>query len=214
MEAFPDRAFDVGIAEQHAVTLAAGMATEGLIPFCAIYSTFLQRGYDQVIHDVALQNLPVIFCLDRAGLVGADGATHHGVFDIAYLRCIPNLILMAPMNSVELRNMLYTAQNKVHGPIAIRYPRGYSENPDWELPLKAIPIGKARRLRDGTRIAVLSFGPLGQEVARTIPETQAPEAFGHFDFRFAKPLDTELLDELCDSYERLVTIEVQNNRSY
>jgi 1-deoxy-D-xylulose-5-phosphate synthase len=207
MEAFPDRAFDVGIAEQHAVTLAAGMAAEGLIPFCAIYSTFLQRGYDQVIHDVALQNLPVIFCLDRAGLVGKDGATHHGVFDIAYLRCIPNMTVMSPMNSVELRNMLYTAQLEIHGPVAIRYPRGYSENPDWEQPFEAIPLGKARKLKSGTRIAILSFGPLGQEVARAIPETQIPEAFGHFDFRFAKPLDTDLLDELCDSYERLVTIE-------
>ena len=207
MDAYPERAFDVGIAEQHAVTLAAGMAAEGLIPFCAIYSTFLQRGYDQVIHDVALQNLPVIFCLDRAGLVGKDGATHHGIYDIAYLRCIPGLILMAPMDAVELRNMLYTAQSASLGPIAIRYPRGYSENPDWEQPFELIPIGKARRLQRGSRIAILSYGTLGQQVARAIPETDTPEAFGHFDFRFAKPLDTNLLDELCDSYEQLITVE-------
>jgi 1-deoxy-D-xylulose-5-phosphate synthase len=207
MQAFPERAFDVGIAEQHAVTLAAGMAAEGLIPFCAIYSTFLQRGYDQVIHDVALQNLSVIFCLDRAGLVGKDGATHHGIYDIAYLRCIPGIILMAPMNAVELRNMLYTAQSATQGPMAIRYPRGYSENPEWEQPFEKIPIGKARRLQSGSRIAILSFGTLGQHVARAIPRTNTPEAFGHFDFRFAKPLDTDLLDELCDSYEQLVTVE-------
>ena len=207
MDAFPQRAFDVGIAEQHAVTLAAGMAAEGLIPFCAVYSTFLQRGYDQVIHDVALQNLSVIFCLDRAGLVGKDGATHHGIYDIAYLRCIPGIVLMAPMNAVELRNMLYTAQSGTQGPMAIRYPRGYSENPEWEKPFKRIPIGKARRLQSGSRIAILSFGTLGQHVARAIPGTDTPEAFGHFDFRFAKPLDTDLLDELCDSYEQWVTVE-------
>ena len=207
MDAFPERAFDVGIAEQHAVTLAAGMAAEGLIPFCAVYSTFLQRGYDQVIHDVALQNLSVIFCLDRAGLVGKDGATHHGIYDIAYLRCIPGIILMAPMNAVELRNMLYTAQSAAQGPMAIRYPRGYSENPDWEQPFERIPIGKARRLQSGSRIAILSFGTLGQHVARAIPGTDTPEAFGHFDFRFAKPLDTDLLDELCTSYEQWVTVE-------
>ena len=207
MQAFPERAFDVGIAEQHAVTLAAGMAAEGLIPFCAVYSTFLQRGYDQVIHDVALQNLSVVFCLDRAGLVGKDGATHHGVYDIAYLRCIPGIILMAPMNAVELRHMLYTAQTDSIGPMAIRYPRGYSENPDWEQPFERIPIGKGRQLKSGNRIAILSFGTLGQHVARAIPGTDTPEAFGHFDFRFAKPLDTDLLDELCDSYEQWVTVE-------
>lgn len=207
MDAFPERAFDVGIAEQHAVTLSAGMAAEGLIPFCAIYSTFLQRGYDQVIHDVALQNLPVVFCLDRAGLVGKDGATHHGVYDIAFLRCIPNITLMAPMDNVELRNMLYTAQLEVSGPLAIRYPRGYSDNPNWEQPFEAIPLGKARTLKSGNRIAILSFGTLGQEVARAIPQTHTPEAFGHFDFRFVKPLDTDLLDQICSSYERLITIE-------
>ncbi len=207
MEAFPDRSFDVGIAEQHAVTLAAGMAAEGLIPYCAIYSTFLQRGYDQVIHDVALQNLPVVFCLDRAGLVGKDGATHHGVFDIASLRCIPNLKLAAPMDNLELRNMLFTAQLENAGPIAIRYPRGHSHNPDWEQPFERIPCGKARTLKTGTRIAVLSLGTLGQEVAHAIPETDAPEAIGHYDFRFAKPLDGELLGEICGKYQYLVTVE-------
>ncbi|MEJ2584281.1 MAG: 1-deoxy-D-xylulose-5-phosphate synthase [Robiginitalea sp.] len=207
MKAFPERTFDVGIAEQHAVTLAAGMATEGLVPFCAIYSTFLQRGYDQVIHDVALQNLPVVFCLDRAGLVGQDGATHHGVFDIAYLRCIPNMCLAAPMDNVDLRNMLYTAQLNNDGPVAIRYPRGYSHNPDWEYPFEPIPIGKARTLRTGTRIAVLSLGPLGQEAAKAIEETVSPEAVGHYDFRFVRPLDEALLEKICAEYGHLVTVE-------
>ena len=207
MEAFPERSFDVGIAEQHAVTMAAGMATEGLTTYCAIYSTFLQRGYDQVIHDVALQNLPVVFCLDRAGLVGRDGATHHGVFDIAYLRCIPNLKLAAPMDNLELRNMLYTAQLEDAGPVAIRYPRGYSHNPDWKHPFESVLWGKARTLKTGTRIAVLSLGPLGQEVAAAIRETDAPEAVGHYDFRFAKPLDTELLREISSKYGHLVTVE-------
>jgi 1-deoxy-D-xylulose-5-phosphate synthase len=207
METFPERTFDVGIAEQHAVTLAAGMATEGLTPYCAIYSTFLQRGYDQVIHDVALQNLPVVFCLDRAGLVGKDGATHHGVFDIAYLRCIPNLSLAAPMDNIELRNMLYTVQLEDMGPVAIRYPRGYSHNPDWEQPFQKIDWGRGRTMREGSRVAVLSLGPMGQEVASAIDESVSPGAFGHYDFRFAKPLDTTLLEELCRNYSHLVTIE-------
>ena len=207
MEAFPERTFDVGIAEQHAVTLAAGMATEGLTPYCAVYSTFLQRGYDQVIHDVALQNLRVVLCLDRAGLVGKDGATHHGVFDIAYLRCIPNLSLAAPMDNVELRNMLYTVQLEDLGPVAIRYPRGYSHNPDWEQPFRRIVWGKARALKKGTRVAVLSLGPLGQEVAWAIQASKSPEAFGHYDFRFAKPLDSDLLEEISATYSHLVTVE-------
>ena len=207
MEAFPERAFDVGIAEQHAVTLAAGLAAEGLAPFCAIYSTFLQRAYDQVIHDVALQNLPVIFCLDRAGLVGKDGATHHGVFDIAYLRCLPNMTVMAPMDNLELRNMLYTAQLAPQGPLAIRYPRGYSHNPDWEKPFAALPMGRGRMLREGGRIAVLTLGPLGQEIAKAIDGSRSPEAFGHYDMRFAKPLDRDLLETVCGSYHRIVTVE-------
>jgi len=207
MEAFPERAIDVGIAEQHAVTLAAGMAAEGLVPYCAIYSTFLQRAYDQVIHDVALQQLPVVFCLDRAGLVGKDGPTHHGVFDIAYLRCIPDLTLMAPMDNRELRNMLYTAQLGLEGPLAIRYPRGYSQQADWEKPFESIPMGKARTLKEGSRIAILSTGPLGQEIQKIIPRTALPEAFGHFDFRFIKPLDTTLLEDLGARYHHLVTLE-------
>ena len=207
METFPGRAFDVGIAEQHAVTLAAGMATEGLIPFCAIYSTFLQRAYDQVIHDVALQGLPVVFCLDRAGLVGQDGPTHHGVFDIAFLRCIPNMAIIAPMDNLELRNALYTVQLGIDGPVAIRYPRGYSSKPDWKQPFRPIPWGKARTLKQGGRIAVLSLGPLGQRITEVIPQTKNPGAFGHFDFRFAKPLDTEMIACLSDAYEHLITLE-------
>jgi len=207
MEAFPDRAFDVGIAEQHAVTLAAGMAAEGLLPFCAIYSTFMQRAYDQLIHDVAIQNLPVVFCLDRAGLVGQDGATHHGIFDIAYLRCVPNLTLMSPMTNVELRNMLYTAQQNPSGPIAIRYPRGYSREPDWQQPFETIELGKARTLQEGSQVAVLSLGPLGQRIQDVLPKTGAPGAFGHYDFRFAKPLDRELLGQIARSYRQVVTLE-------
>jgi 1-deoxy-D-xylulose-5-phosphate synthase len=207
MEAFPDRAFDVGIAEQHAVTLAAGMAAEGLLPFCAIYSTFLQRAYDQVIHDVALQNLPVVFCIDRAGLVGQDGPTHHGVFDIAYLRCIPNMALIAPMDNLELRNALYTVQLGIGGPVAIRYPRGNSREPDWQRPFEPIPWGEARTLKAGGRIAVLSLGPLGQTIAGAIPKTKNPQAFGHYDLRFAKPLDEALLARLGTTCERLVTVE-------
>ncbi|TNF70360.1 MAG: 1-deoxy-D-xylulose-5-phosphate synthase [Bacteroidetes bacterium] len=207
METLPERTFDVGIAEQHAVTLAAGMAAEGIVPYCAIYSTFLQRGYDQVIHDVALQNLPVVFCLDRAGLVGKDGATHHGVFDIAYLRCIPNLSLAAPMDNVELRNMLYTVQLENLGPVAIRYPRGHSHNPDWEQPFTKITWGTGRTLRKGTSVAVLSLGTLGRTVAGAIEESKSPEGFGHYDFRFAKPLDTVLLEEISANYTHLVTVE-------
>ncbi|HSR59422.1 MAG TPA: 1-deoxy-D-xylulose-5-phosphate synthase [Robiginitalea sp.] len=207
MEAYPERAFDVGIAEQHAVTLAAGMAAEGLLPFCAIYSTFMQRAYDQLIHDVAIQRLPVVFCLDRAGLVGQDGATHHGIFDIAYLRCIPNLTVMSPMTNVELRNMLYTAQLNPQGPIAIRYPRGYSRETDWQKPFEIIRPGKARRLRKGNRVAVLSLGPLGQIVQDLLPKTAMPDAFGHYDFRFVKPLDPSALKQIAGSYRQVVTLE-------
>ncbi|MDX1601479.1 MAG: 1-deoxy-D-xylulose-5-phosphate synthase, partial [Salinimicrobium sediminis] len=171
MDAFPERAFDVGIAEQHAVTLAAGMATRGFTVFCAIYSTFLQRAYDQVIHDVALQNLPVVFCLDRAGLVGEDGATHHGAFDIAYLRCIPNMTIFAPLDEVELRNMLYTAQDgTLKGPLAIRYPRGRGFRKEWQLPFDKLLIGKGRKLQQGTLIAVLSFGSVGANVSAALKD--------------------------------------------
>ena len=207
MEAFPDRAFDVGIAEQHAVTLAAGMAAEGLLPFCAIYSTFMQRAYDQLIHDVAIQGLPVVFCLDRAGLVGQDGATHHGIFDIAYLRCIPNLTLMSPMTNVELRNMLYTAQLSPAGPIAIRYPRGYSHEPDWQQPFEPIEAGKARTLQEGTQAAILTLGPLGQRIRDILPKTERPGAFGHYDCRFVKPLDLALLKQVARNYRQVVTLE-------
>lgn len=207
MDAFPKRAFDVGIAEQHAVTLAAGMATQGMIVFCNIYSTFLQRAYDQVIHDVALQNLPVIFCLDRAGLVGEDGATHHGVFDLAYLRCIPNMIIYAPMNESGLRNILYTAQKGLPHPIAIRYPRGRAINVDWQLPYKTIPIGKANCLKEGSKIAVLSTGSIGNTVTSAIAKMPHPETIAHYDFAFIKPLDENLLHAVFTEFENIITIE-------
>ena len=207
MEALPDRAFDVGIAEQHAVTLSAGMATQGMIVYCNIYSTFLQRAYDQVIHDVALQNLPVIFCLDRAGLVGEDGATHHGVFDIAYLRCIPNMILFSPRNEIALRNILYTAQTGLEHPIAIRYPRGRGTIIDWQQPYEKIEIGKAALLKEGSRTAVLSHGPIGMNVTLAFDQMQDTEAFAHYDFSFAKPLDIALLHSIFTTFENIVTIE-------
>ncbi|VAW10491.1 1-deoxy-D-xylulose 5-phosphate synthase [hydrothermal vent metagenome] len=207
MEQIPDRAFDVGIAEQHAVTLAAGMAAEGLIPFCNIYSTFLQRAYDQVIHDVALQNLPVIFCLDRAGLVGQDGATHHGIFDIAYLRCIPNLIIFAPMNETELRNMMYTAQLGLKHPIAIRYPRGRGVLIEWKTPFEKIPIGISQELKKGTKIAILSIGHIGNMISELIQEMGNSEEIGHYNIRFIKPLDTGRLKKIFGSYKHIVTIE-------
>lgn len=207
MDQMPHRAFDVGIAEQHAVTLAAGMATEGLIPFCNIYSTFLQRAYDQVIHDVALQNLPVIFCLDRAGLVGQDGPTHHGVFDIAFLRCIPNLTIFAPMDEMELRNIMYTAQLGLDGPIAIRYPRGRGININWKNNFEPVEIGTARCLKKGNKIAVLTIGHIGNEIERLIETLDNIDAIGHFDMRFAKPLDQKTLHSIFNQYEQVITIE-------
>ncbi len=207
MEAFPDRAFDVGIAEQHAVTLAAGMATQGLIPYCNIYSTFMQRAYDQVIHDVATQNLPVIFCLDRAGLVGQDGATHHGVFDLAYLRCIPNLIIFAPRNEVELRNMLYTAQLGLNHPIAIRYPRGRGITIDWKQPFSKIEIGKGEQLKEGKEVAVLSIGTISKNVTEALNSIENPETFSHYDMRFVKPLDAALLHSILKKHNTIITIE-------
>ncbi|WP_435313524.1 1-deoxy-D-xylulose-5-phosphate synthase [Cellulophaga fucicola] len=206
MEEIPDRAFDVGIAEQHAVTLAAGMVAEGLIPYCNIYSTFLQRAYDQVIHDVALQNLPVIFCLDRAGLVGEDGATHHGVYDLAYLRCIPNLIIYAPMNELELRNIMYTAQLGLQNPIAIRYPRGRGVTKDWKQPFEEIKIGEAQELKKGTEIVVLSVGHIGNMVASVLNGLQNV-AIGHVNMGFVKPLDVSKLMSIFDNYSKIVTIE-------
>lgn len=207
MDKMPDRAFDVGIAEQHAVTLSAGMATQGLVPFCNIYSTFLQRAYDQVIHDVALQNLPVIFCLDRAGLVGQDGPTHHGVFDMAYLRCIPNLILFAPMNEMELRNIMYTAQMGLKGPIAIRYPRGSGVTLNWKNNFEPIEIGTARCLKEGSKIAVLTMGHIGNEVVRVLDTLDHPEAIGHYDMRFVKPLDKKCLSTIFKKYDHIITVE-------
>ena len=207
MDAFPERAFDVGIAEQHAVTLAAGMATQGMVVFCNIYSTFLQRAYDQVIHDVALQNLPVIFCLDRAGLVGEDGATHHGVFDIAYLRCIPNMIIYAPRNELELRNMLYTAQLGLQHPIAIRYPRGRGLHTDWIKPYEEIQIGQANCLKKGKSIAILSNGFIGKNVSDALEAMNASDRFSHYDFPFVKPLDDTLLHQIFTEYDTIFTIE-------
>ena len=206
MDEFPERAFDVGIAEQHAVTLAAGMATQGFIPFCAIYSTFLQRAYDQVIHDVALQDLPVIFCIDRAGLVGADGATHHGAFDLAYLRCIPNLIIFAPRNEIELRNILFTAQKQLKHPIAIRYPRGKGSIINWEQPFEIIEIGTGTCLKEGKDIAVLSLGTISKNVSDAlimIPNND----IAHYDMRFVKPLDEKLLHKIMNTFKTIVTIE-------
>lgn len=207
MDTFPDRAFDVGIAEQHAVTLAAGMASEGLIPFCNIYSTFLQRAYDQVIHDVALQNLPVIFCLDRAGLVGEDGPTHHGVFDIAYLRCIPNLIIFAPINEIQLRDIMYTAQLGLNQPIAIRYPRGRGSLLDWEKPYSKLEIGVSNELKHGSTIAILSTGTLGNLVSEILNELHDTSTIGHYDFPFIKPLDKKMLTYICTHYEQIITVE-------
>jgi 1-deoxy-D-xylulose-5-phosphate synthase len=203
MDIMPNRAFDVGIAEQHAVTLAAGMATQGLIPFCNIYSTFLQRAYDQIIHDVTLQKLPVIFCLDRAGLVGEDGATHHGVYDLSYLRCIPNLIIFAPRNEVELRNIMYTAQLGLEQPIAIRYPRGQGVTIDWKQPFTKIDIGKGIPLKKGKKIAVLSIGSIAKNVTEAIVDLEV----SHYDMRFVKPLDEALLHAIFKNYETIVTVE-------
>ncbi len=207
MDEIPERAFDVGIAEQHAVTLSAGMATQGMVVFCNIYSTFLQRAYDQVIHDVALQDLPVIFCLDRAGLVGEDGATHQGVFDIAYLRCIPNMIVYSPLNEIALRNILYTAQLVLNHPIAIRYPRGRGQILDWQKPYEKIEIGKANCLRKGTKIAILSNGTIGNNVSLALAEIAHPENFAHYDFAFVKPLDEELLHTIFKSFKEIITLE-------
>ena len=207
MEAFPKRAFDVGIAEQHAVTLAAGMATQGMIVFCNIYSTFLQRAYDQVIHDVALQNLPVIFCLDRAGLVGEDGATHHGVFDIAYLNCIPNLLIAAPKDEIELRNLLFTASEGLNHPIAIRYPRGRGENVHWQQPFEKIEVGKITQLQKGTKVAILSTGTIGNNVTKALAETENSSLFSHYHFPFVKPLDIKEISKIIVSYDYIITIE-------
>jgi len=209
MKAFPERAFDVGIAEQHAVTLSAGMATQGFVVYCAIYSTFLQRAYDQLIHDVAIQNLPVIFCLDRAGLVGEDGATHHGVFDIAYARPIPNLMIAAPRNEVELRNLLYTAQLGLESPLIIRYPRGRGVLKDWKLPFKKVEIGTAECLKEGSEIAVLSLGNMAGNIENALEKLNErnKEKFAHYDMRFVKPLDKKILNKIFRKFSKIITVE-------
>ncbi len=209
MKEFPERTFDVGIAEQHAVTFSAGLATQGLIPFCNIYSSFIQRAYDQVIHDVALQNLHVVFCIDRGGLVGSDGATHHGFFDIAFMRSIPNMVVSAPMNAVELRNLMYTAQlEKNNRPFSIRYPRGGSIISDWRKPFEEIEIGKARIISEGNDIAVLSIGHPGNDVAEVVRKLEK-ESFSvmHYDMRFAAPLDTEVLHSVFRKFKKIITVE-------
>ena len=207
MDAFPERAFDVGIAEQHAVTLAAGMATQGFTVFCAIYSPFLQRAYDQVIHDVALQNLPVIFCLARSGLVGEDGATHHGVFDIADLRCIPNLMIAAPADEVELRNLLYTAQLGLKSPLVIRYPRGRGVKLNWKQEFKKIELGKGSLLKSGSKLAVISIGSIAENVHHAIEMLPEADQVAHYDAKFVKPLDEKLLHKIFKKYHKIITIE-------
>ncbi|ESU19976.1 dxs protein [Flavobacterium cauense R2A-7] len=207
MEAFPERAIDVGIAEQHAVTLAAGLATQGMIVFCNIYSTFMQRAYDQLIHDVALQHLPVIFCLDRAGLVGEDGATHHGAYDLAYLNCIPEIMVCAPKDELELRNIMYTAQLGLEHPIAIRYPRGRGLLQNWQQPFERMEIGKAELLRKGTEVAVLSTGFIGNNITEALNTIENSGLFSHYHFPFVKPLDTETLKDICEKYKEIITIE-------
>jgi len=209
MEEMPERAYDVGIAEQHAVTFSAGMATEGMIPFCNIYSTFMQRAYDQVIHDVALQNLHVVFCLDRGGLVGADGATHHGFFDLSYMRVLPNMVVSAPMDEIELRNLMYTAQlEKNKGPFSIRYPRGVGLNTNWRLPFKEIPVGKARKLHDGEKVAVLTIGYPGNSAARAIKKLAGENIrITHYDMRFVQPLDQKVLHDVFKNHKAVITVE-------
>ena len=208
MGAMPDRAFDVGIAEQHAVTFSAGLATQGLLPFCNIYSSFMQRAYDQVLHDVALQNLNVVFCLDRAGLVGADGATHHGAYDLAYMRCIPNMTVSAPMNEEELRNLMYSSQLENQGPFVIRYPRGKGVMTDWKKPMKEISIGKGRRLSNGDDLAILSIGHPGNFVQAAVSElSEYGASIAHYDMRFVKPIDEVMLHEVFTKFDRIITIE-------
>ena len=206
IDKIPTRAFDVGIAEQHAVTLSAGMASQGLIPFCNIYSTFLQRAYDQIIHDVAIQNLPVIFCIDRAGIVGEDGATHHGIFDISFLRCIPNLVIFAPLNEIELRNIMYTAQLGINFPLAIRYPRGRGTITNWKQPFSPIEIGQGTLISKGEEVAILSIGTIGNKIIKIQPNLPKNK-FAHYNMRFVKPLDEKLLNVIFKKYKTIITIE-------
>ena len=207
LETLPKQCIDVGIAEQHAVTLAAGMASQGMLPFCVIYSTFLQRAYDQIIHDVAIQKLPIIFCIDRAGIVGHDGPTHHGLFDISFLRCIPNIQIVAPRNSQELQNIIYTAQLGINLPLAIRYPRGYSEQKSLSFDYKKIPWGKGTLLKNGSHIAILSLGTISKNIEKALSHVNYPEAFAHFDLCFAKPLDEELLHKVFNKFKTVVVFE-------
>jgi len=207
MKEMPDRAFDVGIAEQHAVTFSAGLATQGLIPFCNIYSSFMQRAYDQVVHDVAIQNLQVVFCLDRAGFAGADGPTHHGAYDMAYFRCIPNMVVSAPMDESELRSLMYTA-TKFEGPFSIRYPRGQGVMTEWRTPMRIIPIGQGRIIKEGDEVAILTIGHIGN-YAVTASEILAKEGLNpaHYDMRFVKPLDESLLHEVFGKFKKVITVE-------
>jgi 1-deoxy-D-xylulose-5-phosphate synthase len=208
MQAMPKRAFDVGIAEQHAVTFSAGLATQGLVPFCNIYSSFMQRAFDQVLHDVALQNLNVVFCLDRGGLVGADGATHHGAYDLAYMRMIPNMVVAAPMNEEELRNLMYTAQLPNQGPFSIRYPRGNGFMTEWKTPFKEIKIGQGRKVTSGDDIAILSIGHPGNFAQKAIEQLKGSGvSVAHYDMRFVKPLDTLLLHEIFSKFDKVITVE-------
>lgn len=208
MKAMPERAFDVGIAEQHAVTFSAGLATQGLIPFCNIYSTFMQRAYDQVIHDVCIQKLPVIFCLDRAGVAGADGPTHHGAYDLAYMRCIPHLVVSAPMNEAELRNLMYTATLYKDGAFSIRYPRGQGVMPNWKTPMEQIPVGKGRMIQDGEEVAILTIGHIGNYAVEACKKLAADHVHpAHFDMRFVKPLDEEMLHEIFSRFKKVITVE-------
>ena len=207
LETLPKQCIDVGIAEQHAVTLAAGMASQGMLPFCVIYSTFLQRAYDQIIHDVAIQKLPIIFCIDRAGIVGHDGPTHHGLFDISFLRCIPNIQIVAPRDSQELQNIVYTAQLGINLPLAIRYPRGYSEQKSLSFDYKKIPWGKGTLLKNGSHVAILSLGTISKNIEKAISHVNYPEAFAHFDLCFAKPLDEKLLHKVLNKFKTVVVFE-------
>ena len=208
MDEMPDRTYDVGIAEQHAVTFSAGLAVSGMIPFCNIYSSFMQRAYDQVIHDVALQNLPVVFFLDRAGLVGSDGATHHGAYDLAFFRCIPGMTIASPLNEVEMRNMMYTAQLRPKGPMVIRYPRGRGVTVNWKQPFQEMEIGKGQLLKDGADLAILSLGPIGKEATKAIEILEEEQiSVAHFDMRFLKPLDNKLLKTVFSRFNRIITLE-------
>jgi 1-deoxy-D-xylulose-5-phosphate synthase len=209
MKEMPERAFDVGIAEQHAVTFSAGLATQGLVPFCNIYSSFMQRAYDQVVHDVCIQNLPVNFCLDRAGFAGADGPTHHGAYDVAYFRCLPNMIVASPMNEEELRNLMFTAQlPRTEQAFSIRYPRGQGVMPQWKTAFKEIEIGTGRKIREGNELAVLSFGHIGNYVVEVCEKLSKQDLqIAHYDLRFAKPLDKNLLHEVFSSFKKVLTVE-------